>query len=183
MQMKYLIASDIHGSARCCRELLEAFDREGADRLLLLGDLLYHGPRNDLPDEYKPKEVIAMLNDRRERILCVRGNCEAEVDQMVLTFPVMADYCLLENGGRTVFATHGHVYNLKNLPPLLPGDILLHGHTHVPAWTPFGENNLYLNPGSVSIPKENSPRGYMILEDRHFTWKTLAGEAWHELTV
>ena len=177
--MKLLIASDIHGAADCCRALLDAWDREGADRLLLLGDVLYHGPRNDLPQGYAPKEVIALLNARKDRIFCVRGNCDTEVDQMVLEFPVLADYAVLTAGPRLVYATHGHVYNTAHLPPLQPGDILLHGHTHVPAWEKFGQDNYYLNPGSVSIPKENSPRGYMTVEDGTFAWKTLAGEVYH----
>ena len=161
--MKLMIASDIHGSAFFCRELLAAFEREEADKLLLLGDVLYHGPRNDLPKEYAPKEVISLLNAQKDKILCVRGNCDTEVDQMVLDFPILADYCILYTGLRTIYATHGHVYNMTSLPPLQPGDILLHGHTHVPAWTTFGENHLYLNPGSVSIPKEGSAHGYMLL--------------------
>ena len=181
--MKWMIASDLHGSAYYCREMVKAFEREGADRLLLLGDLLYHGPRNDLPKDYAPKEVIPMLNQLKPKLCCVRGNCEAEVDQMVLEFPVMADYCILPVGQQLVYATHGHIYNLKNLPPLAPGDILLHGHTHVPAWTEFGEGNLYLNPGSLSIPKENSPHGYMTLEGETFQWKTLDGEVYHELKL
>lgn len=181
--MKWMIASDLHGSAYYCREMVKAFEREGADRLLLLGDLLYHGPRNDLPKDYAPKEVIPMLNQLKPKLCCVRGNCEAEVDQMVLEFPVMADYCILPVGQQLVYATHGHIYNLKNLPLLAPGDILLHGHTHVPAWTKFGEGNLYLNPGSLSIPKENSPHGYMTLEGETFQWKTLDGEVYHELKL
>lgn len=172
--MTLMIASDIHGSAYYCRELLEAFDRERAQRLLLLGDILYHGPRNDLPTEYDPKAVIAMLNDRAQQLLCVRGNCDSEVDQMVLRFPILADYCLLYAGDRTVFATHGHQYNEQSLPPLGKGDILLHGHTHVPALSEH-EDYVYMNPGSVSIPKENSPHGYMLLCDDGFVWKTLDG--------
>ena len=182
--MKLLIASDIHGAAGYCRALLAAWDREGADRLLLLGDLLYHGPRNDLPREYAPKEVIPLLNGKKEKLLCVRGNCDAEVDQMVLDFPILADYAVLPVGGRLVYATHGHVHNLKNLPPLAPGDVLLHGHTHVPAWTEFGQGNLYLNPGSVSIPKEDSPHSYMTLEENTMQWKELESSAvFHELTL
>ena len=177
--MKLMIASDIHGSAAYCRSLLEAFARENADRLLLLGDILYHGPRNDLPLEYAPKEVIAMLNAMAQRIFCVRGNCDTEVDQMVLSFPVLADYCVLPVNDRLIYATHGHNYNLKTLPPLQKGDVLLHGHTHIPAWEAFGDNNLYLNPGSVSIPKEGSAHGYMMLEGNLAVWKTLAGEEYH----
>ena len=182
--MKWMIASDLHGSAYYCRKMLEAFEREGADRLFLLGDLLYHGPRNDLPREYAPKEVIPLLNGKREKLLCVRGNCDAEVDQMVLEFPVMADYAVLPVGQRLIYATHGHIYHVKNLPPLAPGDVLLHGHTHVPAWTEFGQGNLYLNPGSVSIPKEDSPHSYMTLEGNTIQWKELESSAvFHELTL
>ena len=181
--MKLMIASDIHGSASCCKQLLAAFDREGAEKLLLLGDILYHGPRNDLPEEYAPKQVIALLNARKEHLLCVRGNCDTEVDQMVLEFPILADYCLLYWGGRTVFATHGHNHNTAKLPPLQPGDILLHGHTHIPAWEPFGKDNLYLNPGSTTIPKEGSARSYLVLEENLLQWKTLEGEVYHELRI
>ena len=182
--MKWMIASDLHGSAYYCRKMLEAFEREGADRLFLLGDLLYHGPRNDLPREYAPKEVIPLLNGKKEKLLCVRGNCEAEVDQKVLEFPVLADYAVLPVGQRLIYATHGHIYHVKNLPPLAPGDVLLHGHTHVPAWTEFGQGNLYLNPGSVSIPKENSPHSYMTLEGNTMQWKELESSAvFHELTL
>ena len=182
--MKWMIASDLHGSAYYCRKMLEAFEREGADRLFLLGDLLYHGPRNDLPREYAPKEVIPLLNGKKEKLLCVRGNCDAEVDQMVLEFPVLADYAVLPVGQRLIYATHGHIYHVKNLPPLAPGDVLLHGHTHVPAWTEFGQGNLYLNPGSVSIPKENSPHSYMTLEKNTMQWKELeSGAVFHELTL
>ena len=182
--MKWMIASDLHGSAYYCRKMLEAFEREGADRLFLLGDLLYHGPRNDLPREYAPKEVIPLLNGKKEKLLCVRGNCDAEVDQMVLEFPVLADYAVLPVGQRLIYATHGHIYHVKNLPPLAPGDVLLHGHTHVPAWTEFRQGNLYLNPGSVSIPKEDSPHSYMTLEGNTMQWKELESSAvFHELTL
>ena len=181
--MKWMIASDLHGSAVYCRRMIEAFEREGADRLVLLGDLLYHGPRNDLPEGYAPKEVMPLLNGMKPKLLCVRGNCDAEVDQMVLDFPILADYAVLPVGQRLVYATHGHVHNLKNLPPLAPGDILLHGHTHIPAWTEFGEENLYLNPGSLSIPKDGSAHSYMTLERETFCWKTLEGETYHELSL
>ena len=180
--MKYLIASDLHGSAYYCERLLEAYEREQADRLLLLGDLLYHGPRNDLPREYAPKRVTELLNAKKNEILAVRGNCEAEVDQMVLAFPVLADYCLLSVGTRLIFATHGHVFNAGNLPPLQPGDVLLHGHTHVPTCETVN-GILVLNPGSVSIPKQNAPRGYMTLEDGRFRWVTLEGEVCRTLEI
>ena len=177
--MKIMIASDIHGSARFCAELLRAFDRERAGRLLLLGDILYHGPRNALPEEYAPQEAAEMLNARRDVLLCVRGNCDTEVDQMVLDFPIMAEYCILWLGERMVFATHGHHFDKDRLPPLGRGDILLHGHTHVPAWESCGSGNLYLNPGSVSIPKGGSWRGYMLLSENEALWKSLDGEVYH----
>lgn len=173
--MKLMIASDIHGSEFYCRKLLEAFQKEQADRLLLLGDLLYHGPRNDLPKEYAPKKVVALLNGIRDRIFCVRGNCDTEVDQMVLDFPIMAEYCILPVGKHVIFATHGHKFNETELPPLCKGDILLNGHTHVPACT-VHEDYLYMNPGSVSIPKNESWHGYMILEENRFLWKDFNGD-------
>ena len=180
--MKWLIASDIHGSALYAERLMAAFERENAQWMLLLGDLLYHGPRNALPEGYDPPRVIALLNERKDRLLCVRGNCDAEVDQMVLRFPVLADYALLPLENRLIFITHGHLYNEEHLPPLQKGDILLHGHTHVPACREH-EDFVYLNPGSVSIPKENSPHSYMTLENGLFTWKTLEGEAYREYRV
>ena len=177
--MKYLFASDIHGSAYYCRKLLDAFREEQAERLVLLGDLLYHGPRNDLPREYAPKEVIALLNDK---IYAVRGNCEAEVDQMVLEFPVMADYCILSVDGRTFYATHGHIYNQDNLPPLQEGDILIHGHTHVLKAQQM-DGYILLNPGSVSIPKEGNPATYAVLENSIFTIKDFDGNTVREMRL
>ena len=172
--MKILIASDIHGSAYYCRKLLEALDREDAPRMLLLGDILYHGPRNDLPEEYAPKQVISLLNSLKDRVVSVRGNCEAEVDQMVLDFPVLADYCLMPVGERMMYCTHGHIYNEENLPPMMPGDILLYGHTHVPRAELCGDKWM-LNPGSVSIPKGGSVQSYAVLEDGTFTVKDMDG--------
>lgn len=172
--MKYMFASDIHGSAYYCRKMLEAYEEEKAERLVLLGDLLYHGPRNDLPVEYAPKEVIQMLNERKREIYAVRGNCEAEVDQMVLNFPVLADYCILAMEGRTFYATHGHIYNQDNLPPIQEGDILIYGHTHV--WkAEQKEGYILLNPGSVSIPKEGNPPTYAVLENGIFRIKDFEG--------
>ncbi len=180
--MKWMTAADIHGSEYYCRKLLEAYEKEKAGRLLLLGDILYHGPRNDLPKGYNTKNVAGMLNERRRDILCVRGNCDTEVDQMVLEFPVLADYCIIADGENVIYATHGHIFNKKKLPPLHRGDILLHGHTHVPACEER-DNYIYLNPGSVSIPKEESWHGYMIFENGVFIWKDLDGEeklAWRK---
>lgn len=185
--MRIMIASDIHGSAYYCEKLVEAYREEGAEKLLLLGDILYHGPRNDLPRDYDPKRVIAMLNRMSRDILCVRGNCEAEVDQMVLNFPVLADYFILYLGRRMLYATHGHQFNPDNLPPLNKGDILLNGHTHVPKCVGYGEGGqidyIYMNPGSVSIPKENSPQSYMLLEDNRFTWRDFQGNDYMEYNL
>ena len=180
--MKYLFASDIHGSAYYCRKLLDAFREEQAERLVLLGDLLYHGPRNDLPREYAPKEVISLLNEHKNKIYAVRGNCEAEVDQMVLEFPVMADYCILSVDGKTFYATHGHIYNQDNLPPLQEGDILIHGHTHVLKAQQM-EGYILLNPGSVSIPKEGNPPTYAVLENNLFTIKDFDGNIVREMRL
>lgn len=170
--MKYFIASDIHGSAYYCRKMLEAYRREQAEKMILLGDILYHGPRNDLPREYAPKEVIPLLNAYRNEILAVRGNCDAEVDQMVLEFPIMADYAVLQlKKGRQIYLTHGHVYNEKKLPPMKKGDVLLYGHTHV-LRAEKKKDLIFLNPGSVSIPKEGNPPTYAILEKGIFTIRT-----------
>lgn len=173
--MKFLIASDIHGSAYYCRLLLDAFAASGAEKLILLGDLLYHGPRNDLPRDYAPKQVIEMLSPLADRILCVRGNCEAEVDQMVLPFPVLADYAMLWLDGITVYATHGHHAGETNPPPLPNGSVLLCGHTHV-AKHALHDGFLYLNPGSISIPKEGTGHGYLLLEGHTVTRCLLEGE-------
>ncbi len=175
--MRFMIASDIHGSSYYAEKMIEAYKREKCDRLVILGDILYHGPRNDLPKEYAPKRVIELLNNISSELLCVRGNCEAEVDQMVLDFPVLAEYAVFYVAGRMIFATHGHIYNETSLPKLKEGDILLHGHTHVPVCKELcGGKYIYMNPGSVSIPKENSKNGYMILDDKMAQWKAIDGE-------
>ena len=179
-EMKWFIASDIHGSAYWCRKMIKAFEKEEADRILLLGDVLYHGPRNDLPEEYAPKKVVEILKPYKDIILGVRGNCEAEIDEVVLGFPLMADYTILVLDDLFVFATHGHHYNKNSLPQVRKGSILLHGHTHVPCFEE-GDIPVY-NPGSVSIPKDGSPHGYMIYEDRTFTWKDLDGTVYHQVT-
>ncbi len=180
--MKWMIASDIHGSAFYGRQLIEQYQKEKASRLILLGDILYHGPRNDLPQEYAPKTLIPLLNAMKEDILCVRGNCDTEVDQMVLEFPILADYAVLDIGNQIIYATHGHVFNEGKLPPLHHGDILLCGHTHVPKCIEH-ENFIYMNPGSVSIPKENSPHGYMTVENGVFLWKDLNGKVYQEYRI
>lgn len=173
---RLIIASDIHGDAETCARLVDIYRESGAERLVLLGDLLYHGPRNDLPAGYAPKKVIELLNSLKNDILAVRGNCDTEVDQMVLQFPILADYAYISVDGLRIFATHGHNFNTSKLPPLAKGDILLHGHTHVPVVEKFGEGNYYINPGSLSIPKESSPKSYILYENGRFSFRTLEGE-------
>lgn len=177
-----MFASDIHGSAYYCRKTLEVFAASGAKRLILLGDILYHGPRNDLPREYAPKEVMAMLNEQKDKIYAVRGNCDAEVDQMVLEFPILADYALLALNGKTFYATHGHVYHEDALPPMQPGDILIHGHTHLPVAEPMGDCFL-LNPGSTSLPKGGNPCSYGMLDGDMFTIYDFEGQKVKEIKL
>ena len=172
--MKLLIASDIHGSAYWCRALMARIEAESPDTVVLLGDLLYHGPRNDLPRDYAPKEVLAMLNTLADRVVAVRGNCDSEVDQMVLDFPCMADYALVYDGARQLFLTHGHVYGLQNVPPLAPGGALLYGHTHVKE-VAQRDGVLFVNPGSVSLPKDGS-NSYAVYENGNFDLRELNGE-------
>ena len=180
--MKWMIASDIHGSAYYCEKMSERFTLEGADRLVLLGDLLYHGPRNDLPSNYAPKSVIKILNGMKESLLCVRGNCDCEVDAMVLDFPMLADFAVIETGGKLIYLTHGHIYNEDNPLPMMRGDVLIHGHTHVPLCEERG-GRIFMNPGSLSIPKENSPHGYMTLEDGLFLWKDIDGAEYKSFSL
>ena len=180
--MNWLIASDIHGSAKWAEQLVRRFDECGADRMLLLGDILYHGPRNALPEDYDPPRVAAMLNARAERICCVRGNCDSEVDQMMLSFPITSDYLYIPVGSRMCFATHGHVYSEQNMPRLAGGDLFLFGHIHVPRCEQKGDITI-LNPGSVSIPKENSRHSYMMLDGMRFSWHTMDGMEYKVLQV
>ncbi|MCD7730853.1 MAG: phosphodiesterase [Oscillospiraceae bacterium] len=170
--MKIMFASDIHGSYPSCAQMMKRFDEEKAQRLILLGDLLYHGPRNDLPTGYSPKETARILNERKNILFCVKGNCDSEVDGMVLEFPIMAEYALIWLDGRTVFVTHGDKYNKENPPLIGKNDILIHGHTHVSTIDASGDF-VYLNPGSVSLPKEGSEKSYMIYEDGIFSLKNL----------
>ena len=173
--MKLLICSDIHGDINGARFATEFFEKHKCDKLLILGDILYHGPRNDLPDGYAPKAVIELLNKYSDKIITVRGNCDAEVDGMVLSFPIQSDYILIDDGATHIFATHGHHYNTETPPKLPAGAVLLHGHTHVQKVEEFGNNNLYLNPGSVSLPKEGNPKTLMVYENSAFTLYDIDG--------
>lgn len=170
--MKLFIASDIHGSLYYLNKLVDAIETEKPDRIVLLGDLLYHGPRNDLPLDYNPKAVINILNSLKEKLICVRGNCDTEVDQMVLDFPVLSDYTCIFTDDIMLYLSHGHIYNKDNLPPLQESSFFISGHTHIPLNVLSGTIRC-LNPGSVSIPKENSCHSYMIYENKEFIWKNI----------
>ena len=169
--MKFVIASDIHGSYFWCGKLVEVIEEVNPDKILLLGDLLYHGPRNDLPRDYAPKQVITMLSAYKDRLLCVRGNCEAEVDQMVLPFPCMADCAQVFCDGLTLYLSHGHHQNPDNLPPLAAGSVFLSGHTHVKL-DEVRNGIRCLNPGSVSIPKDGT-NSCLIYDNGEFSFRIL----------
>ena len=173
MDEKFIIASDVHGSAYWCKKLMDAVQNENPVKLVLLGDLLYHGPRNPLPDGYAPMEVAEMLNGVKEKLLCVRGNCDGEVDQLVLNFPMRGDYALLYSGGKTVYLTHGHLAGEACPPPLAAGEILVNGHTHDPKFCRLDGGILYANCGSVSLPKAGTPHSYLVLEGSRLSWKDL----------
>ncbi|MBQ9801612.1 MAG: phosphodiesterase [Clostridia bacterium] len=162
--MKFFFASDIHGDLSAAKAMQAAFVREGAGRLFLLGDLLYHGPRNNIPAGYDPKGVIALLSEMKDKISAVRGNCDAEVDQMVLPFPIMADYAVLPLGEHVAYLTHGHLFDGGVPAEILEGDILIEGHTHIAGVTKTATGVTCLNPGSVSMPKGEPPACYMIFE-------------------
>ena len=175
--MRLLIASDIHGDRDCCRALLEAFEREKAEKILILGDILYHGPRNDLPDGYAPKAVIEMLNAIADKLFCVRGNCDTEVDQMVLSFPILSDTAFVYDGeaNLTLFMSHGHKYSPDSLPPISKNTVFLYGHTHLLGKTEK-DGVICINPGSVSLPKGGNEKSYAVYENRNFEIKKLCGE-------
>lgn len=180
--MKIMFASDIHGSAFYCEKILENYKKENAEKLILLGDILYHGPRNDLPEGYCPKEVTKMLNEQKKNILAVRGNCDADIDNMVLEFNILADYMIMYYEKRMFFITHGHLYNEDSLPMLNAGDILIHGHTHLKIAENKGDY-IYINPGSASLPKDDDIRSYMIFEDGVFSIKDMDGNTVKEYDI
>jgi len=180
--MKIFFISDIHGSLFFLKKALERYKKEGASYIVMLGDALYHGPRNPFPEEYKPQEVASLLNEYKEKIIAVRGNCDSEVDQMLIEYPMMADYSIILYNNRRLFLTHGHIYNQDNLPNLSENDVLVHGHTHLPVAEKH--NKIYvLNPGSISLPKENNPNSYAILKDNLFQIKDLEGNVIKEINL
>ena len=170
--MKLFIISDIHGSLYYLKKVMEIFEKENYDKLVILGDELYHGPRNPLPKDYSPKEVIEILNKYKDKIIAVRGNCDSEVDQMVLSYPIMSDYSMIYLRNKRVFLTHGHIYNIDNPLPMSEGDILLYGHFHIPM-IEKKEERYFFNPGSISLPKNNSNHSFALLDETKFQIKDL----------
>ncbi len=180
--MKLFIISDVHGSLYYLKKALENYEKEEADYIVILGDALYHGPRNPLPREYNPKEVASLLNDYKEKIIAVRGNCDSEVDQMMLDYPMMSEYAIILFNNRKLFLTHGHLYNKDKLPNLNENDVLIHGHTHIPVAEKLDKIYL-LNPGSITLPKENNPNSYAILQNHLFEIKDLEGNIIKSINV
>jgi putative phosphoesterase len=180
--MKLFFVSDIHGSAFYTRKALEIFEKENADFIVILGDELYHGARNPLPVEYNTKEVAQLLNEYSDKIIAIRGNCDSEVDAMVLSYPMMSDYSIVLYNERRLFLTHGHIYDEENLPKLSVGDVFIYGHYHIPKAEKKGDI-FVVNPGSITFPKENNPNTYAVLEDNTFTIKDLDGEIFKTLEL
>ncbi|KNF07762.1 phosphodiesterase [Gottschalkia purinilytica] len=178
--MKLFFMSDIHGSLHYVKEGIKSFEREKADYLIILGDTLYHGPRNPLPKDYNPKEVADILNKYKEKIIAVRGNCDSEVDQMMIEYDMMSDYSIVLYNNRRIYITHGHIYNKNNMLKLTKGDVLIHGHTHVTVAEKY-ENIYILNPGSITLPKDNGPNSYGVLENNLFEIKDLEGNTFKSI--
>jgi hypothetical protein len=179
--MKLFFISDIHGSLYYFKKAMEQYREEAADYICILGDELYHGARNPLPVEYNPKETAQLLNEYADKIIAIRGNCDSEVDEMVLDFPIMATYSTVLHAGRRLFLTHGHVFNEEKLPRLTEGDVFIYGHTHIPRAEK--KNGIYfINPGSITFPKENNPNSYGVLEENVFKIKDLEGKIIKEIT-
>lgn len=181
--MKIFFISDIHGSIECLNKAIEQFHKENANYIVVLGDALYHGPRNNIPNAYKPKEVVEILNKYKDKIIAVRGNCDSEVDQMLIEYPMMSDYSIILYNGKRLFLTHGHVYNRESLPNIEKGDILVHGHTHIPVAEKMENGIIIFNPGSITIPKENNPNSYGVLEGNMLKVKDLEGNLIREISM
>lgn len=180
--MKLFFISDIHGSVYYLKKVLEIYKKSSADYLVILGDELYHGARNPLPEGYNPKEVAEILNEYKDEIIAIRGNCDSEVDQMVLKYPLMSDYSIVLYREKRLFLTHGHIYNREKLPNLSKGDSIIYGHTHIPV-AEEQDGIFVMNPGSITFPKENTPHCYGILEDNMFKIKTLDGDIYKEICL
>lgn len=180
--MKLFFISDIHGSYFYLKEVLNKFNEEKADYLVILGDILYHGARNPLPVEYNPKEVTGLINNYSDKIIAVRGNCDSEVDEMVLNFPIMSTYSNILYNNKRLFLTHGHIFNEDNMPSLGDGDLFIYGHFHIPR-AEKKDNIYFINPGSITLPKENNPHTYGVLEGNKFTIKDLEGNVFKEIII
>ena len=180
--MKLVVISDIHGSLKYTQKAIEILNKEEGDYLLILGDILYHGPRNPLPEEYNPKEVAEALNKYRHKIIAIRGNCDSEVDQMLLDFPCMGDYSIILYNNKRLFLTHGHIYNESNMPNISEGDIMLHGHTHILGFSRKDDISI-INPGSIAYPKQDNPHSYGLIDGDVFYIKTLEGTIIKEITL
>lgn len=180
--MKIFFMSDIHGSLYYLNKALKAYEREKCEYIVILGDVLYHGPRNDIPKGYDPKSVANILNKLKNKIMCVKGNCDGEVDQMMIEFPILCDYSTIFYKEKRLFLTHGHKYNKNNMLPVDKGDIIISGHTHIPVCEKV-EGVYFINPGSITFPKENTKHSYGILEDDKFIIKDLNGENILQITI
>ncbi|HHW32361.1 MAG TPA: phosphodiesterase [Clostridiaceae bacterium] len=180
--MKLFIISDIHGSFYYLKKALEAYEKEQADYILILGDILYHGARNPIPPEYNTLQVATLLNKYSNRIIAVRGNCDSDVDLLVIEFPIESLYSTVLLNDFRIFLTHGHIYNGENLPNLRTGDVLFHGHTHVPVIDQ--KNGIYIiNPGSITFPKDGYPNSYGILRDNIVEIKDLEGNVFKSVEI
>lgn len=179
--MKIFFISDIHGSIYYLKRAFENYEKEKAENIVILGDELYHGARNDLPKEYNPKEVTKFLNEYKEKIIAVRGNCDSEVDEMVLDYPMMDTFSTILYEGRRIFLTHGHIYNENNMPKLSSGDVFIYGHTHIPVAKKI-QDIFVINPGSITLPKEGNPHSYGVLEGNTFKIKDLDGNVFKEIS-
>jgi len=172
--MRILFVTDIHGSSYFAKKALEAFEKEEANFIALLGDELYHGPRNPLPREYNPAEVAELLNKYADRIIAVKGNCDSEVDQMMFNFPIMSSHSTILYNERRLFLTHGHIYNENKMPVLNPGDVLIYGHTHINK-TEKKEGIFIINLASIALPKNDNPNCYAVLDNDVFRIKDVNG--------
>ncbi|MBR4265403.1 MAG: phosphodiesterase [Bacteroidales bacterium] len=190
--MKYFIFSDIHGSATACERALEQYAKLGCDKIICLGDILYHGPRNPIPEGYDNKRLYDILNPLSDKIIACRGNCDCEVCEMVLNFPLMSDYNLINDNQTVIFATHGHVYSPLNEQgnPEVSGskpaskqgyNIFLYGHTHVQVLKKDNNGKIICNPGSIILPKGGSPMGFAVYEDSHVALYDIKGNKLSEL--
>lgn len=180
--MKLFFISDIHGSVSYLNQALDRFREEDGDFIVLLGDILYHGARNPLTAEYDSKKAAELLNEYSDRIIAVRGNCDSEVDEMIIDFPIMSTYSNILYGNRRLFLTHGHIYNEDNMPSLRQGDVFIYGHTHIPR-AEKKDGIYFINPGSTTLPKENSPHSYGLLEGNIFTIKDLDGNEYKKIIL